>query len=293
MLKNKLILKAVILWILICVVLSPSHKKSFDWNPFAIFDSPIGTTIARIITDNADHAFHYGIPYPISSPPNNFLGTWIAHLNEIYVPQIRTSPPSELEARAAMEHAESLLRLAFYMSPRYFPAYTVYFGFLTEPPNGPDNGAWRGMVDNDDDFHDVPKESGLKTLYQSNSGRLTRAYQITKKAIESYDITNPSEALAAASAQYNEYYLLDQGYALRPTEFASRRRELLIEASQGIRKAIEMADKDVENYKKSGAWSKIPEEYKKDFSTDYKLIDRICRDLEERAVNSCHKLEQS
>jgi hypothetical protein len=108
------------------------------WNLFAIKESGIGRTLARILTEQANTSYHHGLFEQRAPLVANSFSHWLdAGTNSLGFPgRLKYRPVEEYplrpyEVKEALEQAEKNVRLAFELDPGNYTAYDVYFFFLT------------------------------------------------------------------------------------------------------------------------------------------------------------------
>ena len=108
------------------------------WNPFAIKESGLGRTLARVLTEQANTSYHHGLferrPPTSTNPVSQWLDSGNAALGfqgRLKYRPIAQYPLRPYEVKQALEQVEKNLRLAFELDPGNYTAYDVYFFFLT------------------------------------------------------------------------------------------------------------------------------------------------------------------
>lgn len=235
-----------------------------------LMGSGIGKTICRLLVNQADFAFHYGIPYPVSGTATNPVSRLMEHLNTIWRPTVREHPPSSAESRAAVSRTESILSYTFDLDPSYYPAYTTYFHFLTENPTKGGDDDWRGI----DEYQKTLEGATAATPIGETAkrGRLLKALMITHRAIQSYQVGDPEQSVAAALAVYNQYFLLKPRDPSRnlaeAVEYAQRAAD-----EMGI--LLENAEETVRQQQWNGTWQIRPLARREDYAATYQLANKI------------------
>ena len=132
------------------------------WNPFAIKESGVGRTLARILTEQANTSYHHGLfeqrPPMVANPFSQWLDAGTNSLGfqgRLKYRPVERYPLRPYEVKEALEQAEKNLRLAFELDPGNYTAYDVYFFFLTTQLTQTEfasmNGAQFKDEDDDDD----------------------------------------------------------------------------------------------------------------------------------------------
>lgn len=128
------------------------------WNPFAIKESGIGRTLARVLTEEANTSYHHGLFE--HKPPNstNLLSRWIDAGNfalgfqgRLHYRPVEQYPLRPYEVKQALEQVEKNLRLAFELDPGNYTAYDVYLFFLTNEVTKTEFASMTGAQFKDDD----------------------------------------------------------------------------------------------------------------------------------------------
>jgi tetratricopeptide (TPR) repeat protein len=218
------------------------------WNPFAIKESGVGRTLARILTEQANTSYHHGLfeqrPPNVANPFSQWLDAGTASLGfagRLKYRPVEQYPLRPYEVKQALEQAEKNLRLAFELDPGNYTAYDVYLFFLTNQLTQTEFASIKGtqLKDDDDDANadtdggaqahpdgSEPKAHGdagkdahplqpLTNAFQQWQGqerqrRHTRAIEITDEAIRKFrsNTEDPERFLSAAVMWYNRFLLL-------------------------------------------------------------------------------------
>jgi hypothetical protein len=108
------------------------------WNPFAIKESGIGRTLARILTEQANTSYHHGLfeqsPASVANPFSLWLDGGTASLGfpgRLKYRPVEQYPLRPYEVKEALDQTEKNLRIAFELDPGNYTAYDVYLFFLT------------------------------------------------------------------------------------------------------------------------------------------------------------------
>ena len=149
------------------------------WNPFAIKESGVGRTIARILTEQANTSFHHGLfeqpPVKVSNPFSQWLDAGTSSLGfsgRLKYRPVEQYPLRPYEVRQALEQAEKNLRLAFDLDPGNYTAYDVYFFFLTNQLTQTEFASMSGaqFKDEDDDEQPGANDGGQAQAGTNQSG---------------------------------------------------------------------------------------------------------------------------
>ncbi|PWT87136.1 MAG: hypothetical protein C5B58_00160 [Acidobacteria bacterium] len=263
------------------------------WNPFAIKESGVGRTLARILTEEANTSYHHGLfeqrPPTVANPFSQWLDAGTNSLGfqgRLKYRPVEQYPLRPYEVKEALEQAEKNLRLAFELDPGNYTAYDVYFFFLTTQVTQTEfasmNGAQFKDEDDDDDQANkalnAPASAGPNAerqkftptfeqwVGQERERRQKRAIEITDEAIRKFrsNTQDPERFLSAAVMWYNRFLLLAPEVAQRRTSAEARKkfeeagRPALDEMKYYLDKA-EACEHDLET---KGLWQALPERRK-------------------------------
>ena len=247
--------------------------QSKVYNPMAIRESGIGRTICRLLTDQAEFAFHFGSSYPVRGTAYSFLSAWVQKINASATKIVRKTPPTAGEAAAALHRTQSLLETTFNLDPSYYPAYSIYFGFLTDGSSTP-HSPWAGI----ENMAGKSDSTGVNGLGQQD-GNLKIALDITRRALTSYNTKDPEQSAAAALAIYNQYVLLAPIAKLQGQETFLRQK-----AHDEMAGLLSNAQTVVEQQKRAGIWQRRSQARRDDYSAAYILAKKICDTLIEKNI---------
>jgi len=128
------------------------------WNPFAIKESGIGRTLARVLTEEANTSYHHGLfehrPPTSTNPLSHWLDTGNVALGfqgRLKYRPVEQYPLRPFEVKQALEQVERNLRLAFELDPGNYTAYDVYLYFLTNEVTQTEFATMEGAQLKDDD----------------------------------------------------------------------------------------------------------------------------------------------
>jgi hypothetical protein len=233
------------------------------WNPFAIKESGVGRTVARILTEQANTSYHHGVveqsqPQLFVNPLSHWLDAGTASLGfqgRLKYRPVNQYPLRPCEVKQALEQAEKNLRLAFELDPGNYAAYDVYLYFLTiQPPN-----ALREWAE------------------QERERRHERAIEITDEAIRKFrpNTEDPERYLTAAAMWYNRFLLLAPEVAERRKSAEARKKfeEAGLPALNKMKHYVQAARACQHDLEKKGLWQSIPER-RKEFLLVAQLMEK-------------------
>jgi tetratricopeptide (TPR) repeat protein len=276
------------------------------WNPFAIKESGVGRTLARILTEQANTSYHHGLLE--QRPPNfaNPFSQWLdAGTNSLGFPgrlkyrPVEKYPLRPYEVKEALEQAEKNLRLAFELDPGNYVAYDVYLFFLTNQITQTEFASMNGtqLKDDDDDDHadagggakqrvdngkngsqSKPLLEGIRQWEgQELERRHTRAIEITDEALRKFRMNteDPERILTAAVMWYNRFLLLAPEVAdrLKSEEARKKFEEVGRPTLDKMKYYIQLARAHQHELEKKGLWQAIPER-RKEFLQVAKLMEK-------------------
>ena len=250
-------------------IITSLSPRSVQYNPFGIVGSGLGRTFCRLLTDQANTAFHYGIPEPSHSATPTALSEFMEKMNSSCIPIARRSPPNNAETLAALRRAEYLLKTAFDLDPSYYPAYEIYFFFLTENPRKADGDAWRGAESYRSDLQS--DTAGLSIGRSEHQGRLLKALLITHKALASYRLDDPEQSVDAALAVYNQYSLLAPQDRSKNKDDSLRLKK---KAAAEMAVLLDNAREKLKQKQWDHEWERSPSR-KADYAKDYRFASRL------------------
>jgi hypothetical protein len=128
------------------------------WNPFAIKESGLGRTLARVLTEEANTSYHHGLfehqPPTSTNPLSHWLDTGNVALGfqgRLHYRPVEQYPLRPFEVKQALEQVEKNLRLAFELDPGNYAAYDAYLFFLTNEVTQTEFASMAGAQLKDDD----------------------------------------------------------------------------------------------------------------------------------------------
>jgi hypothetical protein len=255
------------------------------WNPFALNESGIGRTLARVLTENANTSYHHGL-FEHKAPINtNALSKWLdtgtsalGFEGRLKYRPVDKYPLQPYEVKQALNQVEKDLRMAFELDPGNYTAYDVYLFFLTNNVTQTEFASEGGaqLKDDDDDSAaaaDKAKEPAIKppeavpdsALWtpQETARRKTRAIEITDEAIRKFrpNTLDPERFLSAAVMWYNRFTILAPDMEARKNSAAARilLEEIGTPALAKMNAYIQQAANLEQLLQKQGAWNTLPE----------------------------------
>jgi hypothetical protein len=147
------------------------------WNPFAIKESGIGSTFARVLTEQANTSYHHGLleqrPPLVANPFSQWLDAGTVSLG--FQGRLRYRPVEEYplrpyEVKQALDQAEKNLRLAFELDPGNYASYDVYLFFLTTEITQTEFASMNGTQLKDEDDEDQAPPGGSTHANQDLQG---------------------------------------------------------------------------------------------------------------------------
>jgi hypothetical protein len=269
------------------------------WNPFAIKESGIGRTLARILTEQANASYHHGLlerkPPMSTNPVSHWLdagNTALGFQGRLKYRPIEQYPLRPYEVRQALEQLEKDLRLAFELDPGNYTAYDVYFYFLTNEVTQTEFASLGGAQFKDEDDDDnaapgadtpaqpddavVPPADDQKKAEaappaavfqrwaeQERRRRQMRAIEITDEAIRKFrpNTMDPERFLTAAVMWYNRIMLVAPDITERQKSAEARKKfeEVVPPALSKINYYVEAARTCQTDLQQKGLWQAIPE----------------------------------
>jgi hypothetical protein len=225
------------------------------WNPFAIKESGVGRTVARILTEQANTSYHHGLVEEsqpkIANPLSHWLDAGTASLGfpgRLKYRPVEKYPVRPCEVKQALEQAEKNLRLAFELDPGNYAAYDVYLFFLTNKVTQPEFAS--------------PSE----WTEQERKRRHERAIEITDEAIRKYrpNTADPERYVTAAVMWYNRFLLLAPEVAERRKSAEARKKfeEAGLPALNQMKYYLQAARACQHDLERKGLWQTIPERRK-------------------------------
>ena len=285
------------------------------WNPFAIKESGLGRTLSRVLTEQANTAYHHGLFELGERRANNPLSRWLDAGNSSLGFQGRLKyrpvdrfPLKPFEVKEALEQAEKNLRFAFELDPGNYTAYDVYHFFLTTELTQTEFGTKTGRrlenVDggDDDGDHDqkgdkeqvssghdeggIHEAEPLKVLGdwqgKERERRQQRAIEITEEAIRKFRPgMDPERYLTGAVIWYNRFMLKAPEVASRQASIDAQNRfeSLGYPTLQKMQLYLGEATKCESDLKAKGLWEIRPLARRNDYEKVFQFISVLTRSL--------------
>ena len=264
------------------------------WNLFAIKESGVGRTLARILTEEANTSYHHGLFEQRAPLVANAFSQWLdAGTNSLGFPgrlkyrPVEKYPLRPYEVKEALEQAEKNIRLAFELDPENYTAYDVYFFFLTTHLTQTEFASMNGtqLKDEDEDNDEqanktlnAPALAGSEAEQQKSANafqqwagqererRQKLAIEITDEAIRKFrpNTEDPERFLSACVMWYNRFLLLEPNVAELKQSAEARKKfeEVAQPALNKMKYYIEAASRCQRDLEKKGLWQAIPERRK-------------------------------
>jgi hypothetical protein len=207
------------------------------WNAFAIKESGIGRTFARILTEQANTSYHHGLleqrPPLVSNPFSQWLDAGTVSLGfqgRLRYRPVEQYPLRPYEVKQALEQAEKNLRLAFELDPGNYAAYDCYLLFLTTEITQTEFASMNGTQLKDDDDED-----------QATPGSSTHASQELQPGLTEEGSKNVKTGVAGSENKKNT------GEAQNLTSAVKRWAEG--ERERRHQRAIEITDEAIRKFR--------------------------------------------
>lgn len=191
-------MRALYLALSLAVIASLCPRIGEPENRFGLRESPFARSLARLLTDQSNVEFHFGLQqFP------KFAADWVTGLRQMAgFRDKQTHPPTRSEVRGALIRGEEELNMAYNCDPSFYPAYQCYFTWLTLDISGNPNlsEAWeKGAQNNDADPNDrKPLTPAME------KARAEQALRISTLTLARCDTErNPEDCLTAAGVKIN------------------------------------------------------------------------------------------
>jgi hypothetical protein len=292
-------------------------KDSPRWNPFAIKESGFGRSLSRVLTEQANTAYHHGL-FPggqrrVANPFSRWLDAGNSSLGfegRLRYRPIDKFPLKPFEVKQALQQAENKLRFAFELDPGNYTAYDAYQFFLTTEVTQTEFGTTTGgslqNVDGDDDDDDQNKaagdknkagdqadEKGVKMLaYRKEGGQKIgrqRAIEVTDKAIQKFRPSeDPERYLTGAVMWYNRFMLMAPDVEVRRNSTNARQKfdSLGFQALQKMQFYLDGAKRCEADLIAKGLWQIRPEPRTKDYENVFQFVNALARALSQALENN-------
>jgi hypothetical protein len=257
------------------------------WNPFAIKESGVGRTVARVLTEQANTSWHHGLfekrPPNVSNPLSRWLDArtdGLGFQGRLKYRPVEQYPLRPYEVKQAIDQVENHVRLAFELDPGNYTAYDVYLFFLTTNVTQTEFASVNGtqLKDEDDDENpdakgdaqakEGPQPEKQTTVFrqwadQEGQRRHTRAIEVTEKAIRKFrpNTEDPERYLTGAAMWYNRFTLLAPEVEQRQKSAEERKKfEIIGLPTLDKMKYYLQAARDCQHdLEQKGLWQTIPE----------------------------------
>ncbi len=267
-----------------CWIFGGSQIRNFQWvpdeaprwNPFAIKESGLGRTLSRILTEQANTAYHHGLFAVGERKVANPFSQWLdAGNNSLGFPgrlkyrPVDRFPLKPFEVKEALEQAEKNIRFAFELDPGDYAAYDVYHFFLTteltQTEFGTESlnvlGDWQG---------------------KERERRRQRAIEITEQAIRKFrPAMDPERYLTGAVIWYNRFMLMapDVNSLQASVDARNRFDSLGFATLQKMQFYLGGATKCENDLKAKGLWETRPLPRRNDYAKVFQLMSALTHSL--------------
>jgi hypothetical protein len=252
------------------------------WNPFAIKESGIGRTLARILTEQANTSYHHGLfeqtPPSVANPFSLWLDGGTASLGfpgRLKYRPVEQYPLRPYEVKQALDQTEKNLRIAFELDPGNYTAYDVYLFFLTNDVTQTEFASMNGTqleeafdseTEGSTQQHQPPAKSFQRWADAERQRRHARAIEITDQAIRKFRPTtlDPERILTGVVMWYNRFLLLAPEPAERKKSPEARQRFDAIgrQTLDRMNYYLRQAKVCQQALERNGLWQTIPERRK-------------------------------
>ena len=292
------------------------------WNPFAIKESGIGRSLSRVLSEEANTAFHHGLfeqgPRRAANPFSSWLDAGVASLGfpgRLKYRPVAQFPLKPFEVKQALEQVEKNIRFAFELDPGNYAAYDVYQFFLTtdvvQTEFGTSTGEPRAKTELDDDDEDSDSASEKQHANSSHAEREPqmaepvnapggprgkelerrnhRALEITETAIRKFRPSqDPERYVTGAVMWYDRFMLMAPDVATRQTSVEAEARfvSLGLPTVQKMQFYLEGAKHCEAELVARGLWQIRPEPRRKDYEKVFQFVDALTRTLGRALENS-------
>jgi hypothetical protein len=264
------------------------------WNPFAIKESGIGRTLSRVLSEQANTAFHHGLfvqgPLRVANPLSSWLDSGVASLGfpgRLKYRPIDRFPLKPFEVKQALDQVENKLRLAFELDPGNYIAYDVYQFFLTTAVRQTEFGTTTDQQ-SANTGGDALKMFG-KWEGKELERRHQRAIEITETAIRKFrQSQDPERYLTGAVMWYNRFMLLAPDVAARRASVEARKQfeSLGFETLQKMQFYLNGAKQCQAKLTAKGLWQIRPEPRREDYETTFQFVNAVARGLSQALENN-------
>ncbi|HTD17717.1 MAG TPA: hypothetical protein VK673_21205 [Chthoniobacterales bacterium] len=292
------------------------------WNPFAIKESGIGRSLSRVLSEEANTAFHHGLfehgPRRAANPLSSWLDAGIASLGfpgRLKYRPVAQFPLKPFEVKQALEQVEKNIRFAFELDPGNYAAYDVYQFFLTtdvvQTEFGTSTGEPLAKTQLDDDDEEDDRASEKQHADSNHDGRKPqigetvnlpggsqgkelerrnrRAIEITDTSIRKFRPSqDPERYVTGAVIWYNRFMLMAPDVAARQASVDARNRFALLgfPTLQKMQFYLEAAKRCEAELVAKGLWDIRPEPRRKDYAKVFQFVDALSRTLDRALENN-------
>jgi hypothetical protein len=277
------------------------------WNPFALKESGIGRTLSRVLSEQANTAFHHGLfeqgARRVANPLSRWLDSGVASLGfpgRLKYRPVDQFPLKPFEVKQALEQVENKLRFAFELDPGNYTAYDVYQFFLTTAVTQTEFGTTTGerLANPDSDDDEDKDQSGGELLPSKVFGewqgkeladRHQRAIEVTETAIRKFrQSQDPERYLTGAVMWYNRFMLMAPDVAARHASVEAQHRfeSLGFETLQKMQFYLGGAKQCEADLTAKGLWQIRPEPRTKDYEKTLRFVDALARGLSQALENN-------
>jgi hypothetical protein len=294
-----------------------------SWNPFAIKESGTGRSLSRVLSEEANTAFHHGLfergPRRAANALSGWLDADIASLGfpgRLKYRPVAQFPLKPFEVKQALEQTEKNLRFAFELDPGNYTAYDAYQFFATtevvQTEFGTTTGKPLATSEPDDDDEEDDDQAGGRQRAGSNldgrqhkvgepvdaSGtsqgkelerRNRRAIEITETAIRKFRPSlDPLRYVTGAVMWYNRFMLMAPDVVARQTSVEAEARfvSLGIPTLQKMQFYLDGAKHCEAELIARGLWQIRPEPRRKDYEKVFQFVNALTRALSQALENS-------
>ena len=292
------------------------------WNPFAIKESGIGRSLSRVLSEEANTAFHHGLfehgPRRAANPFSRWLDAGVASLGfpgRLKYRPVAQFPLKPFEVKQALEQVEKNIRFAFELDPGNYAAYDVYQFFLTTDVVQTEFGTSTGEplakteLDDDDedndhasekqhaDLNNAEREPQMAEPVNAPGGsrgkelerRNQKALEITETAMRKFRPSrDPERYVTGAVMWYNRFMLMAPDVAARQTSDEAEARFVSLgqPTLQKMQFYLEGAKDCEAELIARGLWQIRPEPRKKDYEKVFQFVNALARGLNHALENS-------
>ena len=291
------------------------------WNPFAIKESGIGRSLSRVLSEEANTAFHHGLfehgPRRAANALSGWLDAGVASLGfpgRLKYRPVAQFPLKPFEVKQALEQTEKNLRCAFELDPGNYTAYDAYQFFLTtevvQTEFGTTTGKPLATTEPDDDYdedddqpsarqragsnhdgreHKVAEPVNAPGPSQEKERRNRLAIEITETAIRKFRPSlDPERYVTGAIMWYNRFMLMAPDVAARQSSVEAEARfvSLGLPTLQKMQFYLDGAKHCQAELIARGLWQIRPEPRREDYEKVFQFVNALTRALSHALENS-------